>query len=119
MRTGQIISIYDIKYKIENHKISFINKEKIGELCYGIRVYPDYSFQVLEESIKESLFLYSDKIDLAEKLALNKKYYMVEEDPWQIIGVISLHKGYTFIDCAEHDDRVVIQCAFPDKECYI
>lgn len=119
MGTGQIISIYDINYKIENHKICFIDKEKIGDLYYGVRVYPDYSFKVLEECIEESLFLYSDKIDLAEKLALNKKYYIVEENPWQIIGVISLHKGYTFIDCAEHDDRVVIQCAFPGKECSI
>ena len=119
METGQIISIYDINYKIENHKACFIDKEKIGNLYYGMRVYPGYGFKVLEESIKESLFLWSDKIDLAEKLALDKKYYMVEEDPWQIIGVISLHKGYTSIDCAEHDDMVIISCAFPDKECSI
>jgi len=119
MGIGQIISIYDINYKIENHKVCFIDKEKIGDLYYGIRVYPGYGFKVLEESLIDSLFHYPDKIDLAEKLALDKKYYMVEEDPWQIIGVISLHKGYTFIDCAEHDDRVIISCAFPDKECHI
>lgn len=115
----QIISFYDIEYKIQNNKIYFVNKKKVGELLYGVKIYPDFGFEVLEESLIDSLFHYPDKIDLAEKLELDKTYYMVEENPWQIIGIISLHKGYTFIDCAEHDDRVIIQCAFPDKECHI
>lgn len=115
----QIISFYDIEYKIQNNKIYFVNKKKVGELFYGVKIYPDFGFEVLEESLIDSLFHYPDKIDLAEKLELDKTYYMVEENPWQIIGIISLHKGYTFIDCAEHDDRVIIQCAFPDKECHI
>lgn len=116
---SQNISFYDIEYKIQNNKIYFVNKKKIGELLYSVKIYPDFGFEVLEESLIDSLFHYPDKIDLAEKLELNKTYYMVEENPWQIIGIISLHKGYTFIDCAEHDDRVIIQCAFPDKECHI
>ena len=33
--------------------------------------------------------------------------------------VISLCKGYTFIDCAEHDDRVIIKSAFPNEKCNI
>lgn len=57
--------------------------------------------------------------DIYNKMRIDTTYYMVEENPWKIVGVISLHKGYTFIDCAEHDDRVIIHCAFPDKECHI
>lgn len=113
----QTISFYDIEYDVKNNKIYFINKKKIGELFYGLKIYPDYGFEALKECLIDSLFHYPDKIDLAEKLELDKTYYMVEENPWQIIGIISLHKGFTYIDCAEHTDRVIIHRAFPDKEC--
>ena len=115
----QTISFYDIEYEVKNNKIYFINKKKIGELFYGVKIYPDFGFEILKESLIDSLFNYPDKIDLAEKLELDKTYYMVEENPWQIIGIISLHKGFTHIDCAEHTDRVIIHSAFSDKECNI
>lgn len=115
----QTISFYDIEYGVKNGKIYFIDKKKIGELFYGVKIYPDFGFEILEESLIDSLFHYPDKIDLAEKLELDKTYYMVEENPWQIIGIISLHKGFTYIDCAEHTDRVIIHSAFPDEECNI
>ena len=116
---GQIISFYDIKVEFKNNKCYFKNKTKVGELSYGLRIYPDYNYSVIKECLLESLFDYPNEITLAEKLELDKTYYLIEEDPWNIIGIISLHKGYTFFDCAEHDDRVIIKTAFPDKKCNI
>ena len=52
-------------------------------------------------------------------IEIDNIYYLIEENPWNIVGVISLHKGYTFIGCAEYDNRVIIKTAFPDKICDI
>lgn len=112
----QTISFYDIDFDLIENKVYCKKKTKIGELYHGIPVTLN---DVLEDQILEELFQYPDKIKLAEKLELDKKYYMIEEEPWRILGVISLHKGYTYIDCAEHDDRVIIKSAFPDKICNI
>lgn len=115
----QIISFWDIEVNTKNNKYFLKNKTKIGELYYGIPIYPDYDFSVIKDCILESLFQYPDKIKLVDKLELDKTYYLIEENPWNIVGVISLHKGYTFIDCADHDDRVIIKTAFPNKICNI
>lgn len=112
----QTISFYDIDFDLIGNKVYCKKKTKVGELYHGIPVTLDYA---LKDQILEELFQYPDKIKLAEKLELNKKYYMIEEEPWRILGVISLHKGYTYIDCAEHDDRVIIKSAFPTKICNI
>lgn len=110
------ISFYEINVKIaENNKVYFKSKKKVGSLFFEIST---YNLDALEIQIKNSLF-YTDEIKLSEKLELNKTYYLIEEDPWHIIGIISLHKGFTFFDCAEHDDRTIIKTAFPDKICNI
>ena len=46
-----------------------------------------------------------------DKLELDKTYYVINED-FTDFSVLSLHKGHTFWDCAEHDDRVVIAVEF-------
>ena len=35
-------------------------------------------------------------------------------DKNEIFGVLSFHKGWTFIDCAEHDEKVIIKSALPN-----
>lgn len=112
----QTISFYDIDFNLIENKVYCKKKTKIGELYHEIPVTLN---DVLKDQILEELFQYPDKIKLAEKLELNKKYYMIEEEPWRILDVISLHKGYTYIDYAEHDDRVIIKSAFPTKICNI
>ena len=97
------VSIYDIDIKNRN-------KEKIGTLVFNY----DYNYDDIKDRI---LSHYYDNI--YNKMEIDKTYYLIEEDPWKIAGVISLCKGYTFIDCAEHDDRVIIKSAFPDKICNI
>ena len=102
----QIIDFYDIDF---NKK-----KKKIGELSF-VNSLKDIA---LLEAIKEKILSF-EQDKLRDQMELNKIYYMIEEDPWNIIGVISLHKGYLYIDCAEHDDRVIIKSVFPNKICNI
>ena len=50
-------------------------------------------------------------------MEIDKPYYLIEEVPsWKIVGVAYLYKGYTYIDCADHDDRVIIKTAFPNQK---
>ena len=106
------VSIYDINCTHKNNKIYFKNKEKIGSLNF------DYEYNY--KDIEDKILSYDDKYkEIYDKMKLDTLYYLIEEDPWKIVGVISLCKGYTFIDCAEHDNRVIIKIAFPDKKCNI
>ena len=106
------VNIYNIQCTYENNKVYFKSKEKIGTLNFNY----DYNY----DDIQDKILSYDEKYkNIYDKMKLDETYYMVEEDPWNIVGVISLCKGYTFIDCAEHDDRVIIKSAFPDKICNI
>lgn len=106
------VNIYEINCDFKNNKVYFKNKEKIGTLNFDY----DYNY----DDIKDRILSYDEKYrNIYNKMKLDETYFLIEEDPWNIIGVISLHKGYTFIDCAEHDERVIIKTAFPDKICNI
>ena len=105
-------NIYEINYNHKNNKVYFKNKTKIGTLNFNY----DYNY----DDIQDKILSYDEKYkNIYDKMKLDETYYMVEEDPWNIVGVISLCKGYTFIDCAEHDDRVIIKSAFPNEKCNI
>ena len=90
-------------YKIEN-----FTKELVASL-------PD-ALQSLEEI--ENYILFENE-DIYEKIQIDELYYLIDEEPWRSVGVMSLHKGWGFFDVAEHDDRVRIKNVFPDKICYI
>lgn len=106
------VNIYDIQYSIKNNKVYFKSKEKIGTLNFNY----DYNY----DDIEDKILSYDEKYkNIYNKMQIDNIYYLIEENPWNIVGVISLHKGYIFIDCAEHDDRVIIKTAFPDKICNI
>jgi hypothetical protein len=106
------VNIYKINYNFKNNKICFKNKNKIGTLVFNY----DYNY----DDIQDRILSFDKKYkDIYDKMKLDETYFLIEENPWNIAGVISLHKGYIFIDCAEHDDRVIIKSAFPDKKCNI
>lgn len=106
------VSIYDIQYTCKDGKVHFKNKTKIGSFIFNY----DYNY----DDIEDRILSYDDKYkNIYDKMKIDETYYLMEENPWKIVGIISLHKGYTFIDCAEHDDRVIIKTAFPDKTCNI
>lgn len=90
-------------YKIEN-----FTKEVVALL-------PDI-LQTLEEI--ENYILFENE-DIYEKIQIDEFYYLIDEEPWKIIGGMSLHKGWGLFDIAEHDDRVRIKNVFPDKICHI
>lgn len=90
-------------YKIEN-----FTKEVVALL-------PDI-LQTLEEI--ENYILFENE-DIYEKIQIDEFYYLIDEEPWKIIGVMSLHKGWGLFDIAEYDDRVRIKNVFPDKICHI
>jgi hypothetical protein len=106
------VSIYAINCDFKNNKVYFKSKEKIGTLNFNY----DYNY----DDIKDKILSYDNKYkDIYDKMKLDKTYFLIKENPWGIVGVIALHKGYTYIDCAEHDDRVIIKSAFPNKVCNI
>ena len=106
------VSIYEINCDFKNNKVYFKNKEKIGTLNFNY----DYNF----DDIEDRILSYDEKYrNIYNKMKLDETYYLIEENPWKIVGIISLNKGYTFIDCAEHDDRVIIKTAFPNQICNI
>lgn len=106
------VNIYNIQCTYKNNKVYFKSKEKIGTLNFNY----NYNY----DDIQDRILSYGKNYkNIYDKMKLDETYYMVEEDPWNIVGVISLCKGYTFIDCAEHDDRVIIKSAFPNKKCDI
>ena len=106
------VSIYTINCDFKNNKVYFKNKEKIGILNFN------YNYNL--DDIEDKILSYDEKYrNIYNKMKLDETYFLIEEDPWNIIGVISLHKGYIFTDWAEHDDRVIIKAAFPDKICNI
>ena len=53
-----------------------------------------------------------------KEFEIDNTYFIIKNDE-EPFGIISLHKGFTFIDCAEHDERVIIKRAFPDIKCNI
>jgi hypothetical protein len=52
-----------------------------------------------------SNLVYDD--NFMKDIELNKHYYVISEDK-KHFGVFSAYKGFSFWDCAEHDDRIVI-----------
>ena len=90
------------------YKISDLTKELIASL-------PD-TLQSLEEI--QDYILFEDE-NIYKKIQIDEYYYLIKESPWEIIGVMSLHKGWGFFDTAEHDDRVRIKNVFPDQLCHI
>lgn len=106
------VNIYDIQIVLKNNEVYFKKKEKIGTLYFNY----DYNYDDIEDTI-----LSYDGISqsIYDKIKIDETYYLIEEKPWKIIGTVSLHKGYTYIDCAEHDDRVIIKTAFPNEKCNI
>lgn len=90
-------------YKIEKFK-----KELIASLPSALHSLDDI----------EQYVLFEDE-DIYERLQIDEYYYLISEDPWEIVGVMSLHKGWALFDVAEHEDRVRIKNVFPDKICHI
>lgn len=72
------------------------------------------------QSLKEieNYILFEDE-NIYKKIQIDKLYYLIDEESWRIVGVMSLRKGWGFFDVAEHDDRVRIKNVFPDKTCHI
>ena len=113
------ISFYEINNIFKENVAYFKSKKKIGTMTVQEEedyidiyrdIYDEIEYKILNNEKYEQLY---------KSLKLDETYFLIEEDPWNIVGVISLHKGYTFIDCAEHDNRVIIKTAFPDKICNI
>ena len=64
--------------------------------------------------------LLSSYNEIYDKMEIDKPYYLIEEVPsWKIVGVAYLCKGYTYIDGADYDDRVIIKTAFLNQKCGI
>ncbi len=111
------ISFYEINNTFKENGVYFKSKKKIGTMV--VQEEEDYIdiYSDIYDEIKYKVLNIEKYRQLYKSLELDKQYFIIEENPWNIIGVISLHKGYTFIDCANHDNRVIIKTAFPDKIC--
>lgn len=69
-------------YKIEN-----FTKELVASL-------PN-TLQSLEEI--ENYILFEDE-NIYKKIQIDELYYLIDEEPWRIVGTMSLHKGWSFFD---------------------
>ena len=109
-----ILSFYDIPVRIDSDGYAYRNG--MPTEVYKLNITED-NFDIfdLEEYVEKDLVYNEDFVDAFET---DETYYILK-DYKEIFGVISLHKGYTFIDCAEHDDRVIIKCGFPHLKCDI
>lgn len=56
--------------------------------------------------------------DMQDYIEVDEKYFMLKDDE-KIFGVFCPHKGFSFIDVAEHDERVRIKHFFPELTCHI
>lgn len=56
--------------------------------------------------------------NMQDHIALDEKYFMLKNDK-DIFGVFCPHKGFAFIDMAEHDERLQIKHFFPELTCHI
>lgn len=90
------------------YKIKNFTKELVASLPTTI--------QSLDEIKNYILF---ENENIYKKIQIDELYYLIDEEPWRIVGVMNLHKGWGFFDIAEHDDRVRIKNVFPDKTCHI
>ena len=81
------VNIYDINYIYKNNKVYFKNKEKIGTL--------NFNYEYNYDDIEDKILSYDDKYkNIYNKMELDKTYYLIEEEPWNIVGIIILYKGY-------------------------
>ena len=107
-----LLEFYDIPVKLHGKKIHLIEEPK----CIYSMSFPEaIDMDEFEEKFNDALM---NDIRIDENFDLDKMYFIIEghENPY---GVISLHKGYTFIDCPEHNERVIMKCGFPEMKCYI
>ena len=107
-----LLEFYDIPVRLVGKKVRLMGKPKC---IYSMSFSRDIDMDEFEEEFNDALM---NDIRVDENFDLDKKYFIIEghENPY---GVISLHKGYTFIDCAEHDERVIMKCGFPEMTCHI
>ena len=91
------------------------NEKYLPIFCGEINFPHDITLQEFEKIYNLQYLYYEAPF---KNLLLDEKYYMIINDN-KIFGVFTMHKGYTFIDCAEHDERVIIKKMFPHLKCDI
>lgn len=98
-------------YTIDNFKVKTNNK--IYNAQASIQGYYETTSKTIQEFEEElhRKFLY-DK-EPFNHFKEDIKFYMIT-DKNEIFGVLSFHKGWTFIDCAERDEKVIIKSALPN-----
>lgn len=87
------------------YKIDGFKKELVASLPGTLHTLEDIKQYILFED--EGTY---------DRIQMDEYYYLISEFPWEIIGVMSLHKGWGFFDIAEHEDRARIKNVFPDKD---
>jgi len=98
---------------LEFYEIDYISK---GCFLKGkIELKEDLNINEFNEYYQNN-YLYNEKP--FKNFEIDNIYYIIKNNN-KPFGVISLHKGFTFIDCPEHDERVIIKRAFPNIKCNI
>ena len=105
------LDFYDINVEFKDNKVYGKDKKLIYTMNFDNQISLEDFIDIFEE-----YNLYLDEVQ--DNFKLNETYYIIQDDN-EIFGVISLNKGWTFIDCAEHDDRVIIKSVFPELKCNI
>ncbi len=105
----KIIKVIDIDYDIIDNQIYFFKSFILGEFSY---CKDDIDYDLIRD-----LILFHNH-SIYKQMKMDKTYFLIEE-PFEIIGVINLHRGWTFIDCADHSERCIIKSAYPEEICHV
>ena len=107
-----LLEFYDIPVKFVGKKVYLIDQP---ECIYSMSFSEAIDMDEFKERFNDALM---NDIRIDENFDLDRMYFIIEghENPY---GVISLHKGYTFIEGANRNERVIIKCGFPEMKCYI
>ena len=81
---------------------------------------PHVDFRKLWTVIEED---YLDTPEFQENIELYKTYFLLSDDDLNFFGVFTDYgddeERRMFCDAAEHDERVIIKCGFPHRQCHI
>lgn len=83
-----------------------------GEHIFSFEREEPYSLKDFEKELP------SIGYDLIDHGLRMHTYFLLKNDD-EIFGILSPHIGFSFVDVAEHDDRVMIKRIFPHLTCHI
>ena len=110
-----VLHVIDTETGTEKFRIECVGRSAVSSKCF----FAEYQDKIMIYT-GELWFYENERLSIFDLVRIDDHInsYILKDNK-EIFGVISIHKGYTFFDCAEHDNRVVNKCGFPYFKCDI